>query len=797
MYSRAWNLDASGNLREAAKIAHLESRRYEKSGPAPWYWKFRLLEAEALLGQGKVKEANSLLSKPVPANLESNQIEVRRQYDRAAALYGSGHPHEALSTLEQIRGSATDPELQARIDMLSGGLLGFFRKLDEAELLLNRALEEATRANTPYWKVGTFINLSSCRKWAFRYSEAVEFGLQAAGIAEQYGYRRLGASAHTNLGSYYRILGDYDRALQEQRKGIADLAAMGDRNALMIAYGEFGLLYEARQEYRQAIEQYQHAYDLALAMGSNADAARHAVNLSQTYIELGESEKSDQSQKAEEWNAKSRQLAGPETASGPFQTFNEAQIAWNSGRYEDGNRLSGELLHLNGVPPALLWDVHYYRARAAASRKQYTDAKREYSAAVGLVDKARSDLSGPTQRITFLSRLIAIHRGYIALEVEQGHNLEAIRLAEASRVRVLAERVGGAAQAQSLDASRLTRLATNAKISLISFWLAPQRSYAWLITSAGIERFDLPGIEEIEPVVTAYRDVVEHPLRDPIATHEPNGPKLWDLLLAKIAPKIPKGSRVIVIPDGPLHRLNLETLPVPSSPPHYWMEDVELAVAPSLSIAASQPATSDGSGLLAIGAADYAGTDYKTLQQADTEIRDLEERFPGKVQSYTGRQATPAAYRSAQPARFRLIHFAAHAEASNENPLESAVVLSRQGDSNKLYAGDVMSIPIHADLVTVSGCRSAGVRAYAGEGLIGFAWAFLQSGAHAVVAGLWDVSDSSTEPLMNDFYGGIASNQDPITAMHAAKLALVREKPQFAKPYYWAGFQVYVRSASR
>jgi CHAT domain-containing protein len=124
------------------------------------------------------------------------------------------------------------------------------------------------------------------------------------------------------------------------------------------------------------------------------------------------------------------------------------------------------------------------------------------------------------------------------------------------------------------------------------------------------------------------------------------------------------------------------------------------------------------------------------------------------------------------------------------------VVLSHRGNSYKLYAHDVIEVPIKADLVTISGCESAGVRAYAGEGLIGFAWAFLKAGAHAVVAGLWDVSDISTEPLMNLFYGGIANGEDAVTAMRQAKQEL-RKHPEYSKPYYWAPFQVYLSSARK
>ena len=121
------------------------------------------------------------------------------------------------------------------------------------------------------------------------------------------------------------------------------------------------------------------------------------------------------------------------------------------------------------------------------------------------------------------------------------------------------------------------------------------------------------------------------------------------------------------------------------------------------------------------------------------------------------------------------------------------MILSRRGDEYKLYTREVIDQPLTAQLVTISGCRSAGVRAYSGEGLIGFAWAFLQAGASSVIAGLWDVSDSSTASIMEKLYAGIASGQSPVDALRDAKLALIRSHGAYRKPYYWAPFQIYVR----
>jgi CHAT domain-containing protein len=161
------------------------------------------------------------------------------------------------------------------------------------------------------------------------------------------------------------------------------------------------------------------------------------------------------------------------------------------------------------------------------------------------------------------------------------------------------------------------------------------------------------------------------------------------------------------------------------------------------------------------------------------------------VTAYQGERASPTAYQAAMPERFSFVHFTAHAAANLESPLDSAVILSGSGDAYKLYARDVAGVPLRAELVTVSACRSAGERAYSGEGLIGFSWAFLRAGASRVIAGLWDVDDRSTVELMDHLYAQIAAGDSAAHALRAAKLSLIAKGGNYAKPYYWGPFQVF------
>ena len=88
-------------------------------------------------------------------------------------------------------------------------------------------------------------------------------------------------------------------------------------------------------------------------------------------------------------------------------------------------------------------------------------------------------------------------------------------------------------------------------------------------------------------------------------------------------------------------------------------------------------------------------------------------------------------------------------------------------------------------------CYWHGERAYSGEGLVGFAWAFLRAGAQRVVAGLWDVDDRSTAELMDLMYARIAAGEPPASALRSAKLTLVGRSNREAKPYYWAPFELF------
>jgi CHAT domain-containing protein len=333
--------------------------------------------------------------------------------------------------------------------------------------------------------------------------------------------------------------------------------------------------------------------------------------------------------------------------------------------------------------------------------------------------------------------------------------------------------------------------------TLLFYWLGQGRSYLWVITSAKTSMITLPASAAIDSAVKSYRQSFLEP-RDPVEAGNADGKKLYSLLIAPVEKLIPRNSRVVVLPDGSLNSLNFETLIVSGSQPedkaHYWIEDVTITTANSLALLSrsSVAAPPKHARLLVVGDALAASPDFPPLPQAGKEVGLLENYFTSPLRlELTGANATATRFLSSEPEKFTYLHFATHGTASRLRPLESAVILSPEGESYKLYARDVLKHPLTAYLVTISACNGAGTKSYAGEGLVGLSWAFLRAGAHNVIAGLWEVSNASTPQLMDELYKGIHSGQDPATALRNAKLTLLHSGGNYRRPFYWAPFLLY------
>jgi CHAT domain-containing protein len=752
-------------------------------------WKFRLLRAEIDIARLKFEGALPFLSAPLPGGREFDALRARQKYLEAKILVARRQLPSALDALDKaLQLAPPEDNLRLDVEVVGGQVRLQLERWAEAESRLNAVVAAAADAGDRYHQALALNNLGMGRFVRSRWDQALSSFEQVLSLSDLE-QTSVYSKALNNAGMCYARLGQFERALASQRRAVEFDEHRESRGDLERDVGQVGITCVLQGDVRRGLPYYQRALAIATESKLTQDAALWAGNLASAYVEMGEWSE------AERFNEEARRLkASNHGGDVLYNTLNSAEIAEGRGQLDQATRFFEDALAGAGADPIVQWNAHAGLASVAVSAKQPDRAARHFQAALETIEKTRSDLLKTEYKLSFLTRLIRFYQAYVDELVDRGQIDRALEIADSSRGRVLAERQGVAAPAQA-NAAAFQRMAAQSNAVLLSYWLAPVRSYVWVVTGSGIRCLPLPPGKEIEKLTREHQSTIQNALADPLAGNDTASVRLYNLLVAPAMASIPQGGTVIIVPDGALHGINFETLPVAGPRRHYLIEDVEIQVAPSLTLLSAKATEPAARSLLLIGDPTPREPEFPALRYASAEMTDVAHHFDrGSVSAYQGPRASPAAFRDAHPDRFSYVHFTAHATPNRDSPLDSAVILSGPREAFKLYARDVAELPLHAELVTVSACRSAGEHAYSGEGLVGFAWAFLRAGSRRVIAGLWDVDDQSTAALMNDLYERLTAGDSPARALRAAKLGMIRGGGNRVKPYYWGPFELFTVS---
>ncbi len=758
-------------------------------------WSARLFEARVLLTDNQLNEAAPLLSQELPQASQFSALAAKRTWLLANLQFSRGHPEAADVLYRKARRMASAAgawDTVLEVDLSRARLLTVVdHDLEGAEALFHEVAEEAARRQNAYYEAAAFDSLGMVRLRAWRFDEAIPWFQRTLVAARKGGGQRLFVAASDNLGICYLQLGSFEEALKSLQRGLDLLGPGGLATYRMDLLRQMGNALFLLGEAPKAIGYFRQAAALAR---TNADAAKCYRYLSVAYISIHDWDAAEQA------NNKAASYVHDDD-SRPWAEKNQAAIAEGRGQHEEASTLYRKAIADGKNIPVVLWESHAELADIYSKTGDDLRADDEYEQAINIVGNDAGKISTQDYNLTFFSTQVHLYQDYVRTLISQHDFRRALDIADSSRARLLLQRLTVSETKQPAAVHNYQGIARRLNAVLLFYFLAPGQSYLWVVTPNGIRPpISLPSAEQLRRWVNQYTAFVEDRVGDPMTTPNEAGRKLYDALLAPAKSLIPPNSRVILIPDDALNWLNFETLPVYDVPAggqsHYWIEDVRLEIAPSLTaLGTNKPVRSHrAKSLLIIGDPVSPSPEFPALEYAAQEIKTIEANFPSTDnKKFTGSLAGPGVYRTASPDRFSILHFSAHAVANKESPLDSAIILSAEGDNFKLYARDVIGIPLQADLVTVSACRSAGARSYSGEGLVGFVWAFLQAGARNVIAGLWDVTDRSTPEIMGVLYAQIAAGAEPADALRAAKLKLIHADQGYRRPYYWGPFQIYTR----
>ena len=805
-YDHALRLFHSGFTAAAQTEAAAGSIRYRNSDPALAI-DFELLDAQILTYVGQSENALKVLAE-IQAGTGTTDDAIDKLTIEASALAKLHQAEAAETRLKTAEGLCRSRPSAVCVRILAvRGMLGVRQgQMEKARGFYLAAYNDARQQHDTWIQSLAGLNMGYTALHLERLDEAVDWSRTTYQLTTEHGYEDLAETTAGNLGYAWYSLGDREQALTYFQEAETSALRVGDLEDARLWLSTTSYVYQDQGDLAGAESLRRQALAIAKKIGDQQEQAGTLADLTEVLIDEG---------KLNEADALLRDAMQMETAEGhkpriafilvsadlavARKDFAKAEPMFRTVLSDASSTTIDRLSADNSL--ALLYE-----------QERKTDAaERMYKAAIGLWDSARAQLRRDELELSFGSNASYTYRNYVRFLVQHGKTAEALAVADQSRARTLAD---GLHIKQGNDTGlsgtqQPEQVARKANATLLFYWLGETESYLWAVTPEKTALFKLPTESVLAQRVESYNKAILD-LRDPLATGNPDGKFLYSSLVAPARGLIDAHKPVIVVSDGALSRLNLETLPVPEdkaadTKAHYLIEDWTLISAPSLELLArgDGAAQKNTAGkMLLIGDPVVADADFPPLPYFATEMTRVRNRFDaGETEIFEGAQATPAAYATAEPAKFDYIHFVSHATASKTSPLDSAIILSSPGGINssgpggayKLYAREIVQHPLDARLVTISTCYGSGTRAYAGEGLVGLSWAFLRAGARQVIAALWEVSDDSNPRLMDGLYKGIDEGKPPAEALRDAKLELLRSGTRFSQPFFWAPFQVYSR----
>ncbi len=242
-----------------------------------------------------------------------------------------------------------------------------------------------------------------------------------------------------------------------------------------------------------------------------------------------------------------------------------------------------------------------------------------------------------------------------------------------------------------------------------------------------------------------------------------------------------KTKKLIIVPHGILHYMPFAAL---SNGKEYLIDRFSIRMLPSSSVLTFLQSSTNkaDAGALILGNPQLDNPKYD-LTFAQDEALAIGRIIPRST-VLLRTEATETNLKK-YGGNYPVIHLAAHGIFDLDNPLNSALLLSKDKDNDgMLKAGDLYDLSLNADLVTLSACETALGKVATGDDVVGFTRGFLYAGARSLISSLWQVDDQATRDLMVNLY----TNLSTMSKDEALRQAQLKVKKIYPHPYYWAAF---------
>ena len=817
----AQGLDAQG-LSAQATAELIRARAAGRAAGDP------TVEGEALLGLSLQRaftegiEAGlatlDTVARLVPA--DAYELHVERLRQRAALRGIVGRPGtrtDADSALALARKTGLN-RLAGQALRSTAQVLQFEGKRDssiiilrQAEELYRRGRDRAQLSSALLWHVNALLGEGDL-------GQANELAHRALTEGDAAHNQFTVAAAYTALGSITIFIGDFAAASENLDRSIQMFEQLGDsagamkaRDYLAVTALAAGDRKEARRLTLESLQWYRRTQESQIELSAYRNLA---------IIAMQEGDWTAAEQSLRDAHALARRLQRPLWAA--ELAYDDARLALFRGNLPAAERgLSRYLGTLDTSQHVLRHDVRVRLADVYARRGELARATREAREAWDELERWRATLGDRELRVlafqtspTEMSDRDAGVVRVLARLAEGGEAEEAFELAERRRARELADRLlqastlqsGGEPEASDTsgrpgarvtgdDVGRLMPDST-AILEYVTGSLGAPTTLLVLTRESGgarLRAYALPGADSLKGPIARFAASIQNGSQ---ATDLARS--LGDALLRPALSDLDGGvRRLIIIPDGPVHRIAFDALKLPDG--QYLAERYTVSLAPSAGVLQAlwrRPRSGSDRPMRLLAFGDPAfdtgsrggstrGGGYQRLPSSGREARLAASYSPAAVVRVR-KDASEAYLKHARLDPFRVLHFATHTLVDEQTAARTALVLAPGGGESGLVGpGELAALHLDADLVVLSSCRSAGGVIVQGEGVQGLTAPLLQAGARSVVATQWEVGDRSTVRLIESVYRNLAAGVSVGDALHRAKLELLHRG---SPPREWAAF---------
>jgi CHAT domain-containing protein/tetratricopeptide (TPR) repeat protein len=504
------------------------------------------------------------------------------------------------------------------------------------------------------------------------------------------------------------------------------------------------------------------------------------------------------------------------------------------------------------------------QAASEAALGKTADAERTYEEALDILEGTMLNVPSGSAQARLVGVMSDVYTGHFALAARQGNAAKAFSVLERARGRALADLMRGGIGAAPVNDPQRDRVISRLQVRLLrasspaerrgllsELWDTEQRvgaDSASRPSATSIKQMDLPTVQQrlaegevllafvlmdpksyclvidrgsarlVELAPASALNAAADRFISELHAGRPDAARR-DLASGLISPLgiAPDVNKVIVVPDGQLHRIPFDMLLAADRDAAPTVTAAPSATVFALLRQRSQAARQGPPRkvLLAVGGVPYgaaiadaqvsrASGGSRGLYDAErpaklaaipasrTEVQTAARMLNGEHLVLTGAQANESNLKAQPLADYGVLHFAVHAFADAEFPARAALVLlgdQQSGDDGLIQPREIGSWRLNATLVVLSACDTSVGPTIGQEGVQNLARAFIGAGARAVITTLWTVNDRVSLALMRSFYAELAAGRPLASALASAKTAVIRQLGPPAIPTV-AAFQI-------